>query len=680
MNSRIITWDELPVTYLKKLRTEKRKSGNAGTRQAARYLDCITAFDIETSPVPGTEEAGMYIWQWQFGTDYTVMGRTWDELRKLIQRLLDILPDNRTLVVLVHNLSYEFQFLRTIYSFKASEVFAVDRRKVLKCTMYKRRLEFRCTYLHSNMSLKAYLQKMNAEHQKISGEEFDYSKIRFPWTPLSELELQYCQNDVLGLVEAYRIQMQRDGDSLQSIPMTSTGYVRRDTKRAMRLAPREMVPAMQPDLEQYRLLRECFRGGNTHANRYYVGYIVEGVHSADRSSSYPAEICNGLFPTTRFRWLGVPKMEYIRRHIRQGHAVAFRVALWDVSMRDPYDGFPYLPRSKCYNVIDGIYDNGRVLAARYLETSCTDVDWKIIQRQYKWKHIKGVRAMWAHYGPLPRPLVLTAIEYYEAKTSLKGKVSRDGSIEYQYARSKELLNSMYGMMAQDPVKFNLLFDEDVDGCFREDDQDPEKVLTAYQKRAFLCYQWGVWVTAHARAALQAGLDLAGHSAVYCDTDSVKYIGDVDWTDYNNGCIEKCLETGAHATDANGEEHFMGVFEQESTTDFITLGAKKYAYRYPDGKLVITVAGVNKKKGAAELAAAGGLEAFQNGFIFTEGGGLESIYNDEPGSRWMEIDGRQWEIGPNVYLKPSTYTLGQTWEYMELLKDPVLFSQIRHRFL
>lgn len=678
--SKIISWDQLPAVYLTSIKAEKRKTANAGTRQGRRYLDIVTAFDIETSPIPGTEEAGMYIWQWQFGLKYTVMGRTWDELRQLINRLLDLLPEDLTLVILVHNLSYEFQFLRTIYSFKASEVFAVDRRKILKCSMYKRRLEFRCTYLHSNMSLRAYLKKMNVEHQKISGEEFDYSKVRYPWTPLTDLEIQYCQNDVLGLVEAYTEQLRRDGDNLQSAPLTSTGYVRRDTKRAMRLAPREMVPAMQPDLEQYRLLREAFRGGNTHANRYYVGYIVEGTHSADRSSSYPAEICNSTFPTTRFRWLKNPDIRNIRRHIKTGHAVAFRVALWDVTMRDPYDGFPYLPRSKCYNVIDGIYDNGRILAARYLETSCTDVDWQIIQRQYKWKHIKGVKAMWAHYGPLPRPLVLTAIEYYEAKTALKGKTSEDGSVEYQYARSKELLNSMYGMMAQDPVKFNMLFDESIDGCFREDDQDPEQVLKKYQKTAFLCYQWGVWVTAHARAALQTGLDLAGHNAVYCDTDSVKYIGDVDWTNYNNRCVEKCLESGAHATDANGEEHFMGVFEQESTTDFITLGAKKYAYRYPDGKLIITVAGVNKKKGGEELARHGGLEAFRNGFIFTDAGGLESIYNDDPGSRWIQIDGHEWEIGPNIYLKPSTYTLGQTAEYMELLKDPVLFTTLKHRFL
>lgn len=679
MTSKIITWEELPVSFLAALQPEKRKTANAGTRKGRRYYNLVTAFDIETSPIPGMEEAGMYIWQWQFGLQYTVMGRTWDELRCLIYKLLEVLDPDYTLVILVHNLSYEFQFLRTVYSFKPAEVFAVDRRKILKCTMHDRRLEYRCTYLHSNMSLRAYLKKMNVEHQKISGEDFDYSKVRYPWTELSDLELQYCQNDVLGLVEAYTIEMQRDRDNIATCPLTSTGYVRRNTKRAMRLASQTLIKNIVPDFEQYLLLRECYRGGDTHSNRFYVGAIVPNVHGADRGSSYPDEICNREFPTTKFRWIAAPSMKNIRYHINAGHAVAFRVALWDVDMKDPYDGFPYLARGKCYNVIDGIYDNGRILRAAYLETSVTDIDWEIIEDQYKWRHARGVRAMWAHYGPLPRALVLSVIEYYRDKTALKGKTSEDGSVEYQYGKAKALLNSIYGLMSQDPCKQSILFDEEDPEVFRIDDQDPELILNKYQRRAFVPYQWGVWTCAFARADLRCGLRLAGHNALYCDTDSVKYIGDVDWSAYNQECVEACKATGAHATDAKGVEHYMGVFEPEETVTFVTLGAKKYAYQKEDGTLVITVAGVGKSKGAEELRRAGGLPAFKNGLIFSDAGGLESIYNDEPGSRWIEIDGRPWEIGPNIYLKPSTYTMGQTAEYMELLQDPLLPQKFKQRF-
>ena len=676
----IISPEEFPWWRFEKyVFPEKRKKANIGTRQGRRYLDMVTAFDIETTALPEIEESIMYVWQWQFGTWCTVMGRTWEELAQFQIELASRIREDCSLVILVHNLSYEFQFLRTVYQFRPDEVFAIKSRKVLKCTMYERRLEFRCTYLHSNMSLKAYCKKMGTDHQKLSGDEFDYTKRRLPSTPLTDLEKAYCQNDVVSLVEAYTMELRRDNDNLQTIPLTSTGYVRRETKRAMRLASAGMVESMQPDLEQYRLLRDCFRGGNTHSSRYYVGYILEDVKSADRSSSYPDVICNKPFPVTQFRWIDNPTIRNIRYHIRKGHAVAFRVAFWDITMKDPYDGFPYLARAKCFNIVNGVYDNGRVLCADYLETCLTDIDWQIVSRQYKWQHIAGCKAMWAHYGLLPRPLVLTAIEYYTNKTKLKGVKTEDGSAEYLYARSKELLNSMYGMMAQDPLKFNVLFEELTEGIFNIHWDDPEKILKDYQRRAFLVYQWGVWTTAWARWELQRGLDLAGHMAVYCDTDSVKYLGEVDWSAYNKEHEEASLESGSHATDPQGEEHFMGVFEaEEPYKRFATLGAKKYAYEYADGKLGITIAGVAKKKGAEELAAHGGLEAFKDGFVFSEAAALEVVYNDTPGSRWIQVDGQQVETGPNIYLRPNTYTLGSTDEYLRLLQAPDLFDKIRQR--
>lgn len=47
-----------------------------------------------------------------------------------------------------------------------------------------------------------------------------------------------------------------------------------------------------PTLHVFELLREAFRGGDTHANRFYVGKILENVGSYDRESSYPYELVN----------------------------------------------------------------------------------------------------------------------------------------------------------------------------------------------------------------------------------------------------------------------------------------------------------------------------------------------------------------------------------------------------
>ena len=88
--------------------------------------------------------------------------------------------------------------------------------------------------------------------------------------------------------------------------MTSTGYVRRDCKRAMEGFNHKQLLAMLPDLDCYMALREAFRGGNTHASRWYARDILTDVKSTDRSSSYPDVMVNCLFPMKVRRYLLLP--------------------------------------------------------------------------------------------------------------------------------------------------------------------------------------------------------------------------------------------------------------------------------------------------------------------------------------------------------------------------------------
>lgn len=604
----------------------------------------------------------MYIWQWHFDGIGTVIGRTWRELRRFIERLARIIGDEYAVVVLVHNLSYEFQFLRTIYDFSTDDVFALDRRKVCKCTMYGKALEFRCTYIHSNMSLAAYTKKFHVKHQKLSGDEFDYKVTRYPWTPLTDRELEYCYNDVIGLVEAYKAEMEMDGDNLSTIPLTSTGYVRRDVKRAMRVCGTKRVIEAQPSLEVYQLLKEAFRGGDTHANRFYTGKIIPNVKSADRSSSYPDVLVNCKFPLTEFRPADGLTISDL---VKAKRAFLFRAKFSGFRLRDPYWGFPYVSRSKCRQIMNPYTDNGRILSADYLETTLTDVDWKIVKKQYTWDNMEVSDLYYSRYGYLPNPLVTTCIEYYRAKTTLKG--APEGSYEAMlYGKKKALLNSIYGCMAQDQCKQGIIFDGQ---NFLIDDKPITELLEKNSKRAYLCYAWGVWITAWARLRLQEGLELAGDGAIYCDTDSVKYVGGVDWTAYNTKRIKASTRSSAYADDPAGERHYMGVFEYEGKYDeFKTLGAKKYAYTQ-NGELHITISGVEKKKGADELKAAGGLEAFKDGMVFIKGGGTESIYNDDTPRSTIQVDGHDLEIGPNICIKDSTYTVGLTADYLRVLEKP-----------
>lgn len=50
-------------------------------------------------------------------------------------------------------------------------------------------------------------------------------------------------------------------------------------------------------LEQYNMCVKAFRGGNTHASRFYADQILNNVGSYDFASSYPAVvICSDQFP------------------------------------------------------------------------------------------------------------------------------------------------------------------------------------------------------------------------------------------------------------------------------------------------------------------------------------------------------------------------------------------------
>jgi hypothetical protein len=233
------------------------------------------------------------------------------------------------------------------------------------------------------------------------------------------------------------------------------------------------------------------------------------------------------------------------------------------------------------------------------------------------------------------------------------------------------------MMAQDPVKHSPVFQQV--GDWENDNKTDEELLGKSNQRAFLAYQWGVWVTAHSRDALERGIRLVHDTEdadfVYCDTDSVKYTGSVDWSGYNRDRVSECLDSGAYATDPSGVTHYMGVFETEDNPEtgvayryFKTLGAKKYAYVEREGEGVhCTIAGVNKAKGGKELDRHGGLSAFEEDFVFKDAGGTEAIYNDAPEMSEIEIDGHTLQITSNVAIRPSEYTLGITGEYERIIK-------------
>ena len=654
-------------------------------REPVRYRAILMTFDIETTRIPELDHSVMYVWQ--AAVDQVVcVGRSWKEFRKFLTRLTAGMPEDGRIICFVHNLSYEFQFLRSVLHFEDDSVFMPQPRKILKAVW--RNIEFRCSYLHSNMSLDEYTRKFGVEYTKVKG--FDYSKPRYPWTPLTDAEMEYIVGDVVGLSQALAAEMKHDGDTLDTIPLTSTGYVRRELKQNMRNGySAEAIARMQPNLFVFLLLNEGFRGGNCHANRFYVGGIVQGGNTVDRSSSYPAVECiEDHYPMgpwkieTMLRDLGY-LLTIIKRHKR---CFIARVSFKGIRLKDPSWGCPYLSKDKCRNVYcadklraDHMFDNGRILYADYLETTITDVDLRIIMDEYTWDDPGGFKVLAmasCRAGKLPAPWIRTNIDYYKAKTELKDVEGQ----EIYYMKAKNKLNSIYGDTVQNPAKVRTVYKN---GQYVPDPKTLEENLADSERYPYKNFAWGVWVTAWARYRLEEVIKMA-HNALdpetglrfngflYSDTDSVKYLGELPELDeYNQWCRQRAEEAGAVATDPNGVIHYMGEYESEGSYDkFITLGAKKYA-AIKNGKLEITIAGVNKKEGAKEL---GCLENMHVGFTFHDAGSLEAIYNDKE-LGWYPIDGRTISIGKNVCLKDSSYTIGIGKDFARILKTPELYLEI-----
>ena len=222
------------------------------------------------------------------------------------------------------------------------------------------------------------------------------------------------------------------------------------------------------------------------------------------------------------------------------------------------------------------------------------------------------------------------------------------------------IHTINGMMVQNPVKPDFVYK---DGLLVTDfSKSPDELIAEYQKKGWLPYQWGVWVTSYARLKLHKGIHCVEPTDfVYCDTDSVKCLG--SYADKFNQLNQEYLREDLSAPDRDGNLHYIGIYEPDASySAFKTMGAKKYAYVDTTG-LHITVSGVSKKKGAAEL---GTIDRFKEGFIFRKSGGTESVYNDFPEVTEVMLQGHRQTITSNVALIESTYTLGLSTDYKRLL--------------
>ena len=589
------------------------------------YYNIECGFDIETSSVTLDEdEKFAFMYEWTFGIsdkEHICYGRTWEEFLEFCQYLQDELglDENNILVVYIHNMGYEFQFMRKYFNWL--NVFAVDDRKPIRA-LSSFGIEFRDSYILSGYSLAKLADNLVSHKIKKLAGDLDYKLCRLPDTPLSPKELAYCNNDV-EIILYYINEQIKQYENITKIPMTNTGRVRKfvrdkcyhtskthkNDSRGKNQRYKELMEELVLTKDEYIKLKKCFMGGFTHASMLHSGKLLENVSSIDFTSSYPAVMLSEKFPMSKPKHENLKEISFTDLMADSEKGLMFDVRFNNLHSKLSFE--TYLSESKCRGLEKPIINNGRVFSADVAITTMTDIDFRIMQKCYTWDSIQVSNCYSFYMTYLPRPIILAICELYGNKTTLKGVKDK----EVEYLVSKGMLNSVYGMCVTDIVRNTIEYTDSWHITpFTEDDIIEQVEKYNSSRNRFLYYPWGVWVTAYARRNLWTGILNIGDDYVYSDTDSIKmlnYENHLPYINWYNQMIENKLKAMCKARKIDfalmkpktikGVEKLIGVWDYEGTyTHFKTLGAKRYLVRHDDGSMEITVAGLSKQRGVEYL--------------------------------------------------------------------------------
>lgn len=663
------------------------------------YLNIPCSFDIETTSFYDglAKKAIMYIWTCNInGT--TFYGRTWTQfvdLCHIIAEVFECNKFNRRCIIYIHNLEYEFQFMRKWFDWH--DIFADDKRSPLYCSTTDG-IEFRCSYRLSGYSLAKLADELNTYKTKKMVGDLDYYKLRHSMTPLTDKEFKYCTQDTQVVVCYIQEEIERNENNIAKIPYTKTGYVRRfcqqfclassgkqdDVSRLKGMKYRDVMQSLTLTYDQYKMCKAGFQGGFTHANVNYVNKTLTQVSSIDFTSSYPFTMMAQYFPMSSPREVEVKDLRDLNFYLAN-YCCLFEVQF--INLQPLTTNENPISSSRCSYLKDYHINNGRVINAGILETTITELDYDIFRNFYRWDGIKIGKFLTFYKGYLPTSFVKALVQLYKDKTQLKGVEGK----EVEYLLSKGMLNSAYGMAVTDIVREDLEYHQELFADeWQTGSETPVSQLKRYNRNPsrFLYYPWGVWVTAHARHNLFKGIREFGSDYVYSDTDSIKAINmdrHMEFIKNYNLHVREQLQAAAdfhgipmedfEPKTIKGEPKLIGVWDFEGTYDrFKTLGAKRYLVQHGND-IEFTVAGVNKKAIKEYMLEKYGLDgvfdAFTRSLDIPKGhtGKLTHTYIDQEWQgRLVDYNGVPFDYyeKSSIHMEPAPFKISMLdafWDYI-----------------
>lgn len=669
-------------------------------------LNLPLSFDIETTSwhdVKDNRRATMYAFViGVYGEVFA--GRTWDDFLAMISEIISAfsLGNFRKAVIYVHNLSYEFQWI--CQKFEWESVFAIEERRVIRAET-KSGIVFKDSYALSGYSLAKVGEHLRRYPiQKMVG-DLDYCLMRNSKTPLSLKEWRYIYHDGLVVMDYIMEEIEENHNDITKIPLTKTGKVRRymrnqclyerqsgkhDYKSHKYGDYRRIMKRETLTDEEYRLARLAFQGGFTHCNAIHMGDVCEDVQSMDFTSSYPSVMIDEKFPCSKGKKAVLKSEEDFDRLDNAGYLMIFGVRLYDLCSLE--EGDHPISKSDDHSGTECREDNGRVVDSPMVSLACTNIDFRVYRKFYKWSRAEFGLCYVYQKDYLPQDFVKGIVQLYKDKTKLKGVKGMEN--EYQVA--KENLNSCYGMCVTDISRKKYIFEKGTG--WSSEDKDISRDIERYNdsKTRFNSYLWGIFVTAYARRNLFYAIYALKDDYIYSDTDSVKfrnYEKHKDFFDsYNDLVKEKlrkaCDRQGIPIEDVSpktieGKVKTIGLWDDDGHyRRFKTLGSKRYMIEKDNGDIMITIAGVNKKCGVDYLRYRYKtndriFKAFSDRLTFPpeyydhgvrkEGSGKKTLtYIDEPTSGVMTDylgNTAAWSETSSVCMESAAYDLGIASQYL-----------------
>ena len=568
----------------------------------------VIAFDYATSKVHpeyynmasdtvqnkyGRIEPYAIMYNWQFcvesgRTDFkeaksevehqVIMGRTWDELLAFLSVLtkgIEFCSENRreasnykriNAYVYVHNLGFEFAFIRNIFEVIMSKcgknlrVFARDRRNPMRFIVPLNgvNLIFMDSMCLVNKSLENWGKDENLEVQKIKEPDDFYMPIRTPNTKLTDEELNYASNDVETMYYGIR-RFRGRFIYMHNIPITQTGIIRRRIRAEVSCVNKDWVRTCQEiernmTVDLLKKLYDCFAGGWVHSNKSKTNYVF-GINNynvpvtcVDIRSSYPAVMTMFTVPTGSFVRCSMDDIRTIMQQNPVNRNRRFFIKFKAYNVKAATDN-TFWSNSHIEDSSRHKDDDGNLVSADYIVTTMTDLDFEIFCKAYRYSNIEFIEGYIAEASYFPKELIKFILKQYKNKTSLKGLKDKKS----KYSEAKIIIDSIYGdfvlkRVADKPVfvgDFNdkkllelrkngyIPMDVDIttindnikngwlkipftDGSFQKLQQELLSDNTLYKN-----FQCGCWVSAAARYNLWSVILKLDKNVIYGDTDSIK---------------------------------------------------------------------------------------------------------------------------------------------------------------